>query len=184
MAVVRVSGNAGSGKTTLCKRLAAVLNYGHLYAGGMFRKMAVARGMSIEAFYAQLKEDPELEKSVDTHMELEMCARDCLVAEGRIAPFLRCNFRTVNVKVAVSPEEGARRQLLRPENSGKPLEEMLMLSSLRTGQERVRYRVLYGIEDYLDDRHFDIVLDTTYTSADAAFSLLCTLLLPRLLPSP
>ncbi len=182
MAVIRVSGNAGSGKTTLCKKLAVALNYEYSYTGGIFRAMAEERGQTIEEFYVALAADPALEKSVDERQEALMLSRDNLVVEGRIAPFLKCAFHTVNVKVTVGAEMGARRLLLRRENWDKSLEEMLALTVQRYLTERARYRALYNIEEFLADRHFDILIDTTGYSKDKAFEALLSLLLPRLAP--
>jgi len=58
MAVIRVSGNIGSGKTTLSKRLAKELGYGYHYTGGIFRKLAAEAGLSIEDYYAQVSANP------------------------------------------------------------------------------------------------------------------------------
>ncbi len=169
MPVIRVSGNPGSGKTTLCKRLADYLRYGYSYTGGIFREFAKERGLSIEEFYKQVSSNPELEKSIDARQEKLMNERDNLIVEGRMAPFLSCAFKTINVKIAVSPGEGARRQLLRKENKNKALSEMIILSEERMNQERERYRALYGIDDYLADERFDIILDTTELDVDEAF---------------
>lgn len=166
MAVIRVSGYSGAGKTTLCKRLAPLLGYAYHYAGGIFRNMAAEKGLTIEEFYKKLQEDPELEKSIDMRLAALMKKEDNILVEGRIAPFQPTPFRAVNLLLTVDPLEGTKRQLLRKENFGKSLAEMRALTTERLAVEKKRYRDLYGIEDHLGESHFDIVLDTTGISPD------------------
>lgn len=168
MAVIRVSGSHGSGKTTLCRKLAELLHYGYSYTGGIMREMAFKQGVSIEEFFDKLASDPELERSIDNRQAELMNEQDDLVVEGRVAPFQDCPWTKVNILVTVSPAEGARRQLQRPENANMTLDEMLKLSERRLQTERERYRRLYGIQNHLDPKFFDIVIDTTVlTPAEA-----------------
>jgi cytidylate kinase len=167
--VIRVSGYPGSGKTTLCKRLAEALGYQYHYAGGIFREMAKEKGMSIEDFYKALDKDPELEKSIDAKQEEIMCKSDNQIMEGRYAPFQPCPFDTRNVLVMVEPSESARRGLLRPENAGRSLADMQRQTEERVLVERKRFNDLYGIENHLDPKHFDIVIDTTGLTSDQTF---------------
>jgi CMP/dCMP kinase len=169
MSVIRVSGYPGSGKTTLCKRLAEELGYEYHYAGKIFRDMANERGQSIEEFYASLSAEPELEKSVDEKLGALMQKQDNLVMEGRVLPFLPSPFKTVNILLTVDEHEGARRALERPENAGRTLEDMAHQTAGRLSTERKRFQDLYGIEDHLDPKHFDIALDTTGLTPDGTF---------------
>jgi cytidylate kinase len=63
--IITIGGNLGAGKTTLAGKLAAALGYEELYVGGIFREMAAEKRLSIEEFYAQIKNDPALEREVD-----------------------------------------------------------------------------------------------------------------------
>jgi len=115
---------------------------------------------------------PALEQNIDREQEKLMCETDNLIVEGRIAPFLKCGFQAINVKVAVEEGEGARRQSLRPENKGKTVLELKALAKRRTNHEREHYFSLHGIRDHLGDENFDIVIDTTGVTADRAFEVL------------
>ena len=166
MAVIRVGGHLGAGKTTLCKRLAEHFGYRYSYTGGIFREMAKEKGLTIEEFYSQLVADPALEKSVDDRQVALMMTRDNLVMEGRITAFLPCAFRPIGLFIKVDETEGVRRQMNRPENQNKRFEEMLALSRRRVQDERERYRALYQIPDHLDESCYDIVVDATFLSPD------------------
>ena len=180
MPIIRISGDIGSGKTTLAKRLAARLHYEYANTGAILREMAREQGLSIEEFYAALVDDPNREKSVDARQEELMCRENNLVVDGRVAPFLKSAFPAVNVKIAVSAEEGARRLLARAEYAGKTEAEVMALARERVARERERYRALYGIDDHLADRKFHIVLNTTLLNEEQAFVVLVKEIAPRL----
>ena len=170
MAIIRVGGHLGAGKTTLCKKLAEYLGYQYSYTGGIFREMAKERGLTIEEFYGHLVADPVLEKSVDNRQVDLMMSKDNLVMEGRITAFLPCAFRPVNLFIKVDEAEGVRRQMNRPENRGKKFEEMLTLSRQRIQDERERYQALYQIPNHLDEKCYHIVVDSTHLSPEELLS--------------
>lgn len=169
MAVIRVSGIPGSGKTTLCKRLSAALGYRYYYAGGIFRAMAAREGLTIEEFYKRLSSDPKAESRVDEELGALMRTEDNLLVEGRIAPFQETPFQAINIFLSVSPEEGARRERLRPENAARTPEEMMEFTRERIENERKHYRALYNIEDHFDPARFDVVIDTTMITPEEVF---------------
>lgn len=166
MPVIRVSGDRGSGKTTLCRTLKEILNYEYIYVGGIFREMAAMENKTIEQFYGELESNPDREKAVDKTVAETLALKDCLLVEGRMAPFWPTNFKKVNMLLTVEFAEGVRRELKRPENAGKTFEEMSELSRQRLENERSRYLSLYGIENHLDPKHFDVVIDTTNLSPE------------------
>ena len=153
----------GAGKTTLAERLSQALEYEELYIGGIMREIAEERGLSIEAFYEQLKDEPDLERSIDDRQARMMHEKDNLIIQGRVAWFFakESPFKVFNIFLGVSPEVGAKRSLERVENGGHTQDDMVNTNALRTQLELQRYHALYGIEDFLDPKHYDFVLDTT-----------------------
>lgn len=172
MAIIRVSGHPGSGKTVLCKRLAEALGYEEHYTGGIFKKLAEEQGLSEAELY---KSTPQwFELKVDSAQASLMRENDNLVVQGRIAPFQGHNpgFKAVNILLKVSDEKGARRQLNRPSNKHLSFEEMLDQSRRRVEEERKHYKAIYGIKDHFGDKDFQgptIVLDTTHLTPDQVF---------------
>lgn len=174
--IITIGGNVGAGKTTLAAKLSKALGYEELYMGGIFREMAAEREISIEDFYAQLKKDPELEKSVDNRQAKLMNEKDNLVIQGRVAWFFSKGspFKIFNIFLTVSPEIGARRSGERPENIGRDIEDLVKANSERTRLEVERYHTLYDIEDFLDQKYYDFVLDTSLLSEDEVLAKILT----------
>ncbi len=179
MAVIRVSGNPGSGKTSLCQRLATKLGYEYFYAGKIFRDLAKQKGLTIEEFYSFLALDPSQEQAVDDYQTKLMQTKDNLVVEGRIAPFLPCSFAKVNLLLTVDPDEGARRQKNRPENAVFSIEQIKQRTVTRVTDEHAHYKMLYGIDDHFDPKHYDVAIDTTGKDLDKVFETVATLLEQR-----
>lgn len=168
MAIIRVGGNLGAGKTTLCKKLSEYLGYYYSYTGGIFREMAKEKGLALEEFYSQLEADPVLEKSVDDCQIALMMSRDNLVMEGRVMAFLPFSkvFRKINLFIKVDEDTGILRQMNRTENQDKTFEEMKALTRKRVQDEISRYKKLYNISNHLDENCYDIVVDSTHLSPD------------------
>ncbi len=165
MAVIRVTGQPGAGKSTQAQGAAEELGYGFHRIGKIFRYLASQEHLSIEEYYGHVVK-PDLEMEIDALQEELMLKHDDLVVDGRMAPWLECGFQAVNVMFAVDQKEGARRLLRRPENVGRTLEEMMRLSAERVATEHGRYLALHGVRDHLDQRHFIIVIDTTFSSVE------------------
>lgn len=160
MPVVTLSGDPGSGKSTLRALLAKELGYAEFYAGALIREMAQRKNMLVEEFYKSLANDPQEEMELDKlQMEIIRAQKDIIV-EGRIAPFLAPEVKKFRLYLAVSPMEGARRQRMRKENAAFSIEEIRIRTEERIATERVRYQSLYGIPDHLDKTKFDCVIET------------------------
>jgi predicted cytidylate kinase len=167
--IITIGGNLGAGKTTLAGRLSKALDYEELYIGGIMREMAAEQKMTIEEFYKRLKHNPELERSVDERQAKLMHEKDNLIIQGRVAWFFAKGspFKVFNIFLMVTPEVGAARTKQRPENKEvASVEEIEKMNEGRVKLELERYRVLYGIENFLDPANYDFVLDTTNLTED------------------
>ena len=82
--VIAVSGDPGSGKTTVCAPLAWHLGIRRVYFGQIVRDMAIERGVTLMEFQAYLEAHPELDTALEERQIAEAKAGDVLL-EGRMS---------------------------------------------------------------------------------------------------
>ena len=180
--IITIGGNVGAGKTTLANNLANELHYAQLYVGDILRDMAAEKKLSIEQFYTQLKEDPAIEQAVDQRQATMMREKDNLIVQGRVAWYFAKSspFKVFNILLTVLPAVGAARAGEKKENIGKTIDELTIATADREKIERERYTMLYGIENHLDPKQYDFVLDTTSLGEKEVFEKVLWLVKARL----
>jgi cytidylate kinase len=131
--------------------------------GGLFRTAAAEHHLGIEEFYASLKNDPALERSMDQQQINLMKTKSNLVVQRRISWLLakQSPFPVVNVFLAVDPQIGAERKIKEGVYPNKTLDEVLVIHKQREHEERIRYRTLYDIENFLDPKQYDFLINTS-----------------------
>ncbi|MGV8141810.1 MAG: cytidylate kinase family protein [Candidatus Woesearchaeota archaeon] len=163
--IITISGQACSGKTTVGKLLAKKLGY-KFYDIGTLRKNAAAhRGMTIEEYNMYGETHPETDKDADAETVRLSENSDDFVIQGRLAyHFIPKSFK---VYLTINPDVAAKR-IMKDTDPGRnsksknaSLEEIKQLSSERDKSDIFRYRKIYGIEDFTDKKHYDMVLDTS-----------------------
>lgn len=169
MAIIRISGNHGAGKTTLGKRLAEEFGYRYENTGLVFRRLAAEQGLSIEEFYDSLKNNHALEKQIrQEHIDL-MQKEDNLIIDSRTLHLDATPFEPCNILLTVRPEIGAKRIHQEHPEKYPSIEFAMKASRERLANEMARYREDYGVENFLDPKYFDIVLDTSSLSKEEVF---------------
>lgn len=176
-ALITISGNPGSGKSTAATKLCQLLQGEQIYVGQIRRDMAKEKGMSLEQFNEYSIGRPECDVDVDIvaaakARELYSQGKSVIV-EGRT----QFHFIPESVKlyIFVEPEEGARRILAalqdknqastRNEASADDLSTKVLQVIKREETDAQRYVGLYGF-DHRDRRHYDRVIDSTKLSPE------------------
>lgn len=161
-----ISGDLGSGKTTVSRELAARLGVRRISIGDLYRQMAASRGMSA----LQLNLHAELDDDVDGYvdqLQAEIAKTDeQLVVDGRLAWFFFTN--SFKVHLIVDPAVAADRVLARPSSEVEAyatLEQAAERLKHRSDSERLRYLTRYGA-DKNRLRNYDLVCDSTAASPD------------------
>jgi predicted cytidylate kinase len=182
MAIITIGGNIGAGKTTLAAELSKALGYEELYIGQIFREMAAERNMTIDAFYAELANNAELERSIDARQAKLMREKSDLVIQGRVAWYFAKESQSTafNIFLAVDPTIGAQRIIEREAFTEKTTHEVAAMILSRETMEQERYKTLYGIEDVFDASHYDFTLDTSHLSREQMFEKIMEKLKGRL----
>ncbi len=175
--IVTISGDPGSGKSTVAEILANKFEAERVYAGGIFREMAKEKGMALEEFLKYTENHPEIHRQVDERIREKALEIDqeglTAIVEGRVHfHFLPKSFK---IFLKVSLDEAARRiwkdlnnkeaSLSRNEEAVSSLQELKKKIKQRIKTDQERYRKLYHI-DILDESQFDLVIDTTNLTPD------------------
>lgn len=174
--VIAVSGDKGSGKSTLSKRFAEHFGWAYQYTGGIMRKLAedAKHPDFYQWFREELEKNPNLEKSIDESMRRLMETEPYIIAEGRMTPFLPVQGRRViKILVTVNKKVGAKRLYRRKEYKGMMIPDIIEKAEKAINTERIRYQNLYGVPDHLDPNCFDIILDTSNLDPDEMFMEFC-----------
>ena len=177
--VICISGFAGSGKSTLGRRLAEALGLRYVSGGDGLKLLAIEKGYSpggeewweTEQGFKFLEErlrNPEFDKEVDRKL-LELAEAGGVVIDSWVLPWLyRKGF---NIWLKARPEVRARRLSKR---SGIAVEEALNMLDRRDRESANLYRRLYGIELGKDYEPFHLVLDTSDLDEEAVFKIAFT----------
>jgi cytidylate kinase len=167
-----LTGNLGSGKSTVCKLLAD-RGFEIYSTGAILRAIAQSRGLSVMGGNELAGLDHNIDHEIDREVNRVAKARpdDMIVFDSRMA----WHFAPVSIKVflAVSLEVGALRvfsdQTRGEVEQYRSLEEAKAMLEARTREERERFLTIYG-KDYLDMSNYDRVLDSTHRTPEEVYA--------------
>ena len=171
---ITLTGNLGSGKTTVCKLLAD-RGFEIYSTGTILRDIAKARNLTALGVNEWVNTNRNIDFDIDREVTRVAAARpnDKIVFDSRMA----WHFVPASVKVflAVDPKEGARRVYADQsrgtvEQYASPEEAEAQLAA-RTREERDRFLTIYG-KDYLDMSNYDLVVDSTKQSPEENFAMI------------
>lgn len=163
---VAISGDIGTGKTTLAKKLAEKLGWKYLNAGEYFRAWHLENNIPLNETE---KIPEEKDKELDLGFQEKMRVGESTIFESRLAGWLSRDFKEVLKVLCVADfETAAKRASERDEVS---LEEGTNNAKIRSSALKEKFKKLYGVEDYLDPKYFDLVVDTGQNNPDQALEI-------------
>ena len=163
---IALSGELGSGKSSVAERLAATLGARRISTGAAQRQIAEQRGISTLELNRLAETDPGIDAEIDSVFRTLASAREALVVDSQLAwHFLPDAYK---VHLVVDPEEGARRVLGRRGSAAEhyaTVDEALERTADRAESEQRRFLDLYGV-DIFRLRNYDLVVDTSEAPPD------------------
>src|SRR5690349_362285 len=105
--VITISGLPGSGKTTVARLLSNRLGIPHVYAGDLYRKGAIERGVTLEEFSQLSERDHSIDRALDAKMA-EYARQGNVVLEGRLAAFVTLQETVDALKVWLTASDDVR----------------------------------------------------------------------------
>jgi len=172
---IALSGELGSGKSSVAERVARALGARWVSTGEAQRQIAEKRGISTLELNRQAETDPSIDEQIDSVFRSLASVRESLVVDSRLAwHFLP---RAFKVHLVVDPAEAASRVLRRTGSRAEQYDsipEALSRMSDRVESEQRRFQIVYGI-DIFRLRNYDLVVDTTQaTPAEVADRVLAS----------
>jgi len=162
--LITISGLPGSGKTTVARLLARRLGLPHIYAGDLYRRAAVERGVSLEEFNALSEQDHSIDRALDAKMA-EYARQGDAVLEGRLAGFIALQEGTEALKVFLTASDDVCAQRV-AQREDRDWRAVLELNRARQRSDALRYRVIYGFD--LDDTSiYDLILNSDQQTPEA-----------------
>ena len=179
--VVCISGMAGTGKSTLAKKLAQKYGLKYYSGGDALRALAAEKGYNSSSngwwespeglsFLEQRKANGSFDKAVDEKL-LEYADKGNVLLDSWTMPWLvKHGFK---IWLAASVEKQAQRIAQRDKMT---VEEALQALKEKEARTKAIYKQLYGFALGEDFAPFNLVLDTDNLSAEEVFQVLCTVI--------
>lgn len=176
--VICICGMAGTGKSTLAKRLAEKYGLKYHSGGNALKALALEEGYkpvksgwweSEEGmrFLEKRRQDPKFDREVDRKL-LELAEQGNVVLDSWTMPWLLKEGFKIWLKA--STEKRAERIAKRDGISVKAA-----FKALKSKEEQTKaiYKKLYGFSLGEDFEPFNLILDTDYLEAEEVFQVLC-----------
>lgn len=171
--IITLTGDPGSGKSSVAKMLAKKLGYQFYSMGDLRGQAAQERGMNIIEWNQLGETDAKTDDVVDAYQQHLGETEDNLVIDGRLSWYfipdsykilLRCDpmeagRRVYEAKKSDVPGREDEPKYTSVEDAAKALSE-------RVASDFARYGKYYGVTAY-DPKDFDLVIDTTSSPGPA-----------------
>jgi len=179
---------AGTGKSTLSKKLAEKYGLRYFSGGDVLKEIAKQEGYDVSIrgwwespeglnFLNKRIDDPKFDKEVD-HKLLEYAQKGNILLDSWTMPWLlKEGFK---IWLDASFEKRAARVAVRDGMTESQAREVLNEKEART---KAIYKTLYGFGLGEDFKPFDFILDTDNLSANEVFEVLCKVIDNVALPS-
>ncbi len=160
---ITITGKTGSGKTTISKLIRDEMGYERYSTGEYLREIAQKMGVDMVQMNQITKDDLSYDRLIDSAVERisKERAGDNIIFDSRMAwHFAGDSFR---IFITIDPDIAGRRVFDDPraEEPYKSPEEATLQLKRRSEAENMRFRTIYGVDNF-DYANFDLIIDSTY----------------------
>jgi CMP/dCMP kinase len=173
---ISITGDLGSGKSTVAKEICRVLNYKYLSMGQLQRQLGQERGMNTLEFNKFTDNNKEIDDYIDQRLKDVNTQTDSYVLDSRLGwHFVKTSFKVYLMAV---DEVSASRVLVDEKRIGEPLaldiKAKIKEQSERRKIESARFEKNYGVKPSIF-KDFDVIIDTSSASISEVTSLILSL---------
>ena len=158
--IISITGDQGSGKSTVATTLEQLWSIKRYYTGAVLREIALKRGITILEANHLADTDPTIDQEIDSVYKSLAQTTEDLIVDARMAwHFLPQSFK---IKLTVCPDIAAERihqDKKRKEERADSAAEILKSIRARHASEIERFRKTYGV-NIQDDANYHLVIDT------------------------
>ena len=160
--IITITGDLGSGKSTVSKILIDRLNYGYVYTGKIQREIAAKYNMTTLELNQYAENNPKIDIEIDAVFKSLNDANDDLIVDSRLAwHFIPKSFKVyLKTDVNIAAKRIFGDKLRKSEKKFNSVEEVIIEITQRKTSENKRFLELYNV-DCSDMSNFDMVVDTT-----------------------
>ncbi|MDD5460669.1 MAG: cytidylate kinase family protein [Methylococcales bacterium] len=163
--IIVMSGDIGSGKSSVAAALKQITGYEIIGTGTIQRAIAKRRGVTTLELNRISQTDRSIDDEIDSYVVETGKTQDNLILDSRLAwHFIPTAFK---VFLSVDPVVGAERvfKASRSDEDNPSLEETLENNLKRQAIEDQRFHKLYNV-NFRKYGNYDLVIDTSYTSPE------------------
>lgn len=164
---ITITGRTGSGKTTISKLIRDQLGYERYSTGEYQREIALKMGVNMVEMNEIMHDNLSYDHMIDSTVERVSRERadDNIIFDSRMAWHFAV--KSFKIFVSIDPEVAGQRVFNDPrsEEPYTSAEEATKQLVIRSDAENMRFRTIYGVDNY-DYANYDLILDTTYSSID------------------
>jgi len=169
--IITISGDPGSGKSTIAQELARKLKAKRIYVGEIRREIARKKGLTLAELNKYAEKHPETDVIIDKKIASQarhLARKYPVIVEGRTQFYFIPESFKLYVKVSLA--EGVKRiwhqmqsqkaKSARNEGEINTLAQLKKSISARIASDKKRYKKYYNI-DHTKKSNYDFTLDTT-----------------------
>lgn len=164
---ITLTGNLGSGKSTISKIFANKYGYEIYSTGKVIREFAAERGLSVLEMNQLMEKDNSFDHLIDDRVrQVSIERKDDLFFDSRLAWHFAVD--TFKVFLSVNIDEAARRVFNDDRGDTeayKSQEDAKAQLTERAHTEDKRYKDIYGIE-YFKISNYNLILDSTFSKPE------------------
>lgn len=170
---ITITGDLGSGKSSVAKVLSKMLNFNYFSTGVIQRQIAKEKGLNTLELNYFSENNLDIDKYIDDQVIKLNDEPDSFILDSRMAwHFIRKSFK---IYLTVDPIVAAQRVIADNQREGEPVigdahEKSLNLLERRAAEDK-RFKAIYGV-DCGDLTNYDLVVDTTFLSVEEVSKLI------------